>query len=87
MAQVVIRNLNKLYGDVVHAEERNPVGLGFLGRRKPDELAGQPAPNLDDPEQPMTRVPRRRAASAGEVVRRAQNASTAPESAAETAAS
>jgi hypothetical protein len=43
-------------GDVVHAEERNPVGLGFLGRRKPDELAGQPAPNLDDPEQPIQKL-------------------------------
>jgi uncharacterized protein (TIGR02270 family) len=43
-------------GEVVRAEERNPVGLGFLGTRKPEELAGQPAPNIDDPEQPFEKL-------------------------------
>jgi hypothetical protein len=43
-------------GELVHGEERNPVGLGFLGKRKPEELAGQPAPNLDDPEQPIAKL-------------------------------
>lgn len=33
------------------AEERNPVGVGFLGNRPPDELLGKPLPNLEDPRQ------------------------------------
>jgi hypothetical protein len=31
------------------AEERNPVGVGFAGRRKPEELVGQKLPNFEDP--------------------------------------
>ncbi|MDX2021975.1 MAG: DUF2169 domain-containing protein [Deltaproteobacteria bacterium] len=31
------------------AEERNPVGVGFLGRRSPDEFINQPVPNIEDP--------------------------------------
>jgi hypothetical protein len=31
----------------VFAEERNPVGRGYLGKRSPDALAGQKAPNIE----------------------------------------
>ncbi len=31
------------------AEERNPVGVGFAGTRRGEELVGQPVPNLEDP--------------------------------------
>jgi hypothetical protein len=33
----------------VLSEPRNPVGLGFRGKRTASELAGQPLPNLEDP--------------------------------------
>jgi hypothetical protein len=33
---------------LLSAEERNPVGCGFLGERDPAELEGHPAPNLLD---------------------------------------
>ncbi|WP_342376222.1 DUF2169 domain-containing protein [Myxococcus stipitatus] len=33
----------------VLAEERNPVGHGFRGKRSASEMAGQPLPNLEDP--------------------------------------
>lgn len=36
-------------GQVVAAEERNPVGRGFVGQRKPEEMNGVPLPNLEDP--------------------------------------
>jgi hypothetical protein len=32
----------------VLAEERNPVGVGFLGKRSPGEMVGQKLPNLED---------------------------------------
>ncbi len=38
------------------AEERNPVGRGFLGRRSPDELVNTPAPNIEDPSALMRRL-------------------------------
>src|SRR5437660_7109173 len=38
------------------AEERNPVGCGFLGERDPAELEGSPAPNLVDPKTPQERL-------------------------------
>jgi hypothetical protein len=34
--------------DRVLFEERNPVGVGFAGKRSAEELAGQPVPNLED---------------------------------------
>jgi hypothetical protein len=33
----------------VLAEERNPVGRGFRGKRSASEMAGRPLPNLEDP--------------------------------------
>ena len=38
------------------AEERNPVGLGFLGRRSPDDLVNKPVPNIEDPAALITRL-------------------------------
>jgi hypothetical protein len=38
------------------AEPRNPVGLGFVGRRDSRQLLGHPVPNLDDPRQPLTKL-------------------------------
>jgi hypothetical protein len=32
------------------AEERNPVGCGFAGKRTSSEMRGQPVPNLEDPQ-------------------------------------
>lgn len=40
--------------DRVFAEERNPVGVGFVARRRASELVGQPVPNLEDPSAPLT---------------------------------
>ena len=37
------------------AEERNPVGVGFLGGRSPDDMVGLKLPNLEDPEWPIER--------------------------------
>jgi len=37
------------------AEERNPVGVGFAGKRKASELEGLPLPNLEDPRQRLQR--------------------------------
>ncbi len=37
----------------VLAEERNPVGVGFLGKRRSTELMGTPVPNLEDPRHPL----------------------------------
>jgi hypothetical protein len=39
--------------DKVFAEERNPIGCGFRGKRGPGELEGQPVPNLEDPSAPL----------------------------------
>ena len=36
-------------GDRVMAEERNPVGCGFVGGRSAEEMNGLPLPNLEDP--------------------------------------
>lgn len=36
-------------GRVDSAEMRNPVGRGFAGTRKPEEMNGVPLPNLEDP--------------------------------------
>jgi hypothetical protein len=41
--------------DRMLAEERNPIGVGFVGRRPPEELVGLPAPNLEDPTAPLER--------------------------------
>lgn len=38
------------------AEEANPVGLGFLGRRSPDELVNTPVPNIEDPAAPLHKL-------------------------------
>lgn len=38
------------------AEERNPVGVGFAGKRSAGELAGHPVPNLEDPTTPLERL-------------------------------
>lgn len=38
-------------GDFITAETRNPVGCGFIGKRKAKELNGLPLPNLEDPLQ------------------------------------
>jgi hypothetical protein len=35
-------------GERLFCEERNPVGVGFLGKRSKSDLAGQPVPNLED---------------------------------------
>jgi hypothetical protein len=35
--------------EVMLAEEHNPVGVGFRGRRSASEMDGQPLPNLEDP--------------------------------------
>lgn len=43
-------------GEQVLAEERNPVGCGFLGERDPAELEGQPAHNLLDVKTPGIRL-------------------------------
>lgn len=38
------------------AEERNPVGVGFAGTRRAEDLIGQPVPNLEDPATPLEQV-------------------------------
>jgi hypothetical protein len=37
----------------VFAEERNPIGCGFRGKRAVSELEGHPVPNLEDPSAPL----------------------------------
>ena len=39
--------------DRMLAEERNPVGVGFAGKRSAEELLGHPVPNLEDPATPL----------------------------------
>ena len=39
--------------DRMLAEERNPIGIGFCGKRSKGEMAGQPVPNIEDPAQPL----------------------------------
>lgn len=43
-------------GEVVAAEERNPVGTGFAGTRAPADQAGRKLPNLEDPRCPVERA-------------------------------
>jgi hypothetical protein len=43
-------------GDRMLGEERNPVGAGFLGERKPTEMEGLLAPNLEDPKESLERL-------------------------------
>jgi len=38
----------------VLAEERNPIGLGFRGKRSAGEMADEPVPNIEDPSTPLT---------------------------------
>ena len=42
-------------GDEMLAEERNPIGVGFAGKRSAEELTGHPVPNLETPGQPLER--------------------------------
>jgi hypothetical protein len=42
--------------DSLLAEERNPIGLGFMGRQPADALIGTPVPNLEDPKQPLRQL-------------------------------
>ncbi|HEX5462140.1 MAG TPA: DUF2169 domain-containing protein [Steroidobacteraceae bacterium] len=41
--------------DRILAEERNPIGVGFAGKRSAQELTGQPVPNLESPGEPLER--------------------------------
>ncbi|MDE2051579.1 MAG: DUF2169 domain-containing protein, partial [Gammaproteobacteria bacterium] len=41
--------------DRMLAEERNPIGVGFAGRRSAQELTGHPVPNLENPHEPLER--------------------------------
>lgn len=43
-------------GSQAVVEPRNPVGVGLLGTRSPDELLGQPVPNIDDPNRPLAQL-------------------------------
>ncbi|PRQ09207.1 DUF2169 family type VI secretion system accessory protein [Enhygromyxa salina] len=40
--------------DAQSTEHRNPVGVGLLGARRPQAMIGQPVPNVDDPDEPLT---------------------------------
>lgn len=42
-----------LGGGKIAFEPRNPVGCGFLGKRRARELDGTPVPNLEHPAQPL----------------------------------
>ena len=52
----------RAFGGVHHlpdrmlAEERNPIGVGFIGERHTDELVGYPVPNLEDPATPLQQL-------------------------------
>jgi hypothetical protein len=43
-------------GDRVYAEERNPVGCGFAGKRGSTEMKQQPVPNLENPRAPLQKL-------------------------------
>ena len=43
-------------GNVAAAEERNPLGRGFSGQRKTEEMNGVPLPNLEDPNNLITDI-------------------------------
>lgn len=47
---------HKIEEVVDSAEQRNPIGKGFIGERKDVEINGLPLPNLEDPSQ-LIRVP------------------------------
>ncbi len=40
-------------GETLLGEGRNPVGLGFRGKRKAEEANGLPLPNIEDPRNPI----------------------------------
>ena len=40
--------------DGVLAEERNPIGLGFRGKRGAAEMSDEPVPNVEDPATPLS---------------------------------
>jgi hypothetical protein len=42
--------------DSLLAEERNPIGVGFVGRQPKDAMIGQPVPNLEDPDAPLRQL-------------------------------
>jgi hypothetical protein len=42
--------------DSVLAEERNPIGVGFMGRQAAEAMVGHPVPNLEDPNQPLRQL-------------------------------
>jgi hypothetical protein len=37
----------------IYAEERNPIGVGFRGKRSAEQMTDQPVPNLEDPKAPL----------------------------------
>lgn len=41
-------------GQIAAVDGRNPVGRGFIGHRKPEEMNGVPLPNLEDPANLIT---------------------------------
>jgi hypothetical protein len=41
--------------DRMLAEERNPIGVGFAGKRSAQELTGHPVPNLESSGEPLAR--------------------------------
>ncbi len=43
-------------GNTITAEQRNPVGRGFAGQRKAEEMNGEPLPNLEDPNNLITDI-------------------------------
>ncbi|MDX2505189.1 MAG: DUF2169 domain-containing protein [Gammaproteobacteria bacterium] len=43
-------------GVSVAVEDRNPVGQGFLGQRKIEDMNGMPLPNLEDPNNLITSI-------------------------------
>jgi hypothetical protein len=47
---------HRLSEQVLLAEERNPVGTGFVGKRSIYEMIGQKLPNFEDPRAPLGRL-------------------------------
>jgi hypothetical protein len=41
---------------VVSAEERNPVGVGYVGKRSASDMAGQLLPNFEDPSALLSKI-------------------------------
>jgi len=48
--------LHKENDQIIAGEARNPVGCGFIGKRKPAVVNGEPLPNLEDPRQLLQRA-------------------------------